>query len=93
VDKVTVKGQTRSESVFTAKLSLTDKEKQGWAHHNAGTRVYYERNFKKAKQHFQAVQKFLPKDYLSLMYIDRCDRYIKSPPPQDWNGTEVLTSK
>lgn len=93
VDKVQVKGKTQGENVYTAKLKLTEREKQGWAHHNAGTRIYYERNFRKAKQHFQAVRKILPGDYLAGMYLERCERYLKNPPPPDWNGTEVLTSK
>ena len=93
VDKVVVKGKTQGESVYTTKLKLSDREKQGWAHHNAGTRLYYGRQFEKARLHFLAAQKFLPDDYLSAMYLERCERYIASPPPKDWNGTEVLTSK
>ena len=93
VDKVVVKGKTMGESVYTTKLKLSDREKQGWAHHNAGAKLYYARHFEKARLHFLAAQKFLPNDYLSAMYLERCDRYIASPPPKDWNGTEVLTSK
>ncbi len=93
VDKVQVKGKTMGESVYTGKISLTEREKQGWAYHNAGIKVYYDRKFKKASQYFQAVQKSLPGDFLAEMYLERCSRYIKSPPSADWNGTEVMTSK
>jgi class 3 adenylate cyclase len=93
VDKVVVKGKTQGESVYTTKLKLSDREKQGWAHHNAGTKLYYGRHFEKARLHFLAAQKFLPNDHLAAMYLERCERYIASPPPKDWNGTEVLTSK
>jgi len=93
VDKVQVKGKTMGESVYTSRLTLTEGEKQGWAYHNAGIKVYYKRNFKKAKTYFQAAQKCIPGDFLSQMYIERCDRYIDSPPGADWNGVEILTSK
>ena len=93
VDKVQVKGKTMGESVYTGSLELNENEKKAWAYHNAGLKVYYQRNFIKAKQYFQAVQKHLPKDYLAGMYIERCDRYIGSPPPRDWNGVEIMTSK
>ena len=93
VDKVQVKGKTMGESVYTAKQSLSEKEKQGWAYHNAGIKVYYARNFEKARHYFQAVRKALPGDYLAEMYLERCERYIKTPPPKDWNGTEIMTSK
>ncbi|MBT6326531.1 MAG: adenylate/guanylate cyclase domain-containing protein, partial [Bdellovibrionales bacterium] len=29
----------------------------------------------------------------SLIYIDRCEEYIKNPPPADWDGIYTLTSK
>ena len=29
----------------------------------------------------------------SLVYIDRCEEYKKNPPPADWDGVYVLTSK
>ena len=93
VDKVMVKGKTMGESVFTTQRELTEEEKKGWAHHNEGSSLYYNRNFQKAYQHFMAVQQYLPEDYLSTMYMERCKRYIKNPPPPDWNGTEVLASK
>jgi class 3 adenylate cyclase/HAMP domain-containing protein len=93
VDKVQVKGKTQGESIYTASVKLTDREKKGWAYHNAGTKLFYNRDFKKAAKYFQAVKKLLPDDYLSEIFNDRTVRYLNSPPPEDWNGTEVMTSK
>lgn len=93
VDKVVVKGKTMGENVFTTKLKLTEKEKRGWACHNAGAKLYYQRNFHKAQQQFMEVQQLLPGDFLSNMYLKRCQRYRQEPPPPNWNGTEALTTK
>lgn len=93
VDKVQVKGKTQGESIYTASVNITDREKKGWAYHNAGAKLFYSTDFKKAYKYFQAVEKLMPDDYLAEVFRERCIKYIKSPPPADWNGTEVLTSK
>ena len=34
-----------------------------------------------------------PSDYVSQMYIDRCEHLKNSPPREDWNGVWVMQSK
>ena len=29
----------------------------------------------------------------SITYVDRCERYQKDPPPDDWDGVETMTEK
>ncbi len=35
----------------------------------------------------------MPEDYPSQMYIERSRSYQTAPPPDDWNGSVVLTTK
>jgi len=93
VDKVVVKGKTKGENIYTARRSLSTKERKAWDFHHLGLRSYYRRNFEKALRYFEGVKKLLPEDKLAFIYIERCKGYIENPPPKDWNGTEVLTSK
>ncbi|RKX88077.1 MAG: adenylate/guanylate cyclase domain-containing protein [Spirochaetes bacterium] len=93
LDIVQVKGKTKGESIFTAKQSISPREEKGWAYHEAAMKLYYKREFKRAAKYFMAVQKLIPNDYIAGMYIDRCKKYLKTPPPADWNGIEILTSK
>ncbi|MDC7125040.1 MAG: adenylate/guanylate cyclase domain-containing protein [Spirochaetales bacterium] len=93
VDKVQVKGQTRGESIYSPALTLTKEQRIGWHHHNKGASYYYRQNFRKAGRYFTEVLKYLPGDYLAETFIQRCKNYIKSPPPVDWNGVEILKSK
>lgn len=93
VDKVVVKGKTKGENIYTAQRKLSLREKKAWGYHHAGLKHYYARRFQHALKHFAAVKKFLPDDFLADMYIERSRSYIKNPPPADWNGIEVLTSK
>ena len=93
IDKVVVKGKTQGESIYTAKKVLTPAEKKAWAYHNAGMKLYYKMQFKRAAKYFLAVRKLLPGDHVAGISLDRCRKYIKHNPGKDWNGLEVLTSK
>lgn len=93
VDKVVVKGKTKGENIYTAVRKLTPRQKKAWNFYHTGLKHYYQRNFDQAIKYFAGVKKLLPDDYLAEMCIKRCRKYIKSPPPPDWIGVEVLTSK
>lgn len=93
VDKVQVKGKTQGESIYTATLKLSDAQKKGWSYYNAGARLFYNKDFGKAAKYFMAAVKIMPDDYLSGFFVERCKRYIENPPPEDWNGVEIMTSK
>ncbi len=93
VDKVVVKGKTQGEKIFTAVRKLSTRQKKAWDIHHAALKSYYARDFEKASSYFENVDKLLSGDYLSKLYIERCEHYQKSPPTPDWNGTEILTSK
>ncbi len=93
VDKVQVKGKTQGESIYTASTSLSDREKKAWAYHNAGARLFYSRDFKKAIKYFGAAMSIDHDDYLSNMFMERSRRYMTTPPPDDWTGVEIMTTK
>jgi adenylate cyclase len=93
LDKVAVFGKTQGERIFTAKERLDERERKGWKYHEAGLRLYYRRDFRKAAAYFQEVQKYIPGDVVSAQLFDRCKIYVKSPPPADWTGVYVLTEK
>jgi len=61
--------------------------------YNKGLEKYKERNFEEAIPFFQQVLSQLPNDGPSQLYADRCQLYIKEPPPDDWDGVFVMTTK
>lgn len=93
IDKVVVKGKTQGEKIYTARLMLQEREKQAWRHHHNGLKLYYTKNFAKAKQFFDAAVKLLGEDYVATEFMARCDRYLTTPPPADWDGQEIITQK
>ena len=93
LDVVAVAGKTKGVKIYTASNTLTEKEEKAWAVHNRGMTLYYRRNFTEAAKHFMAVYKEFPEDLNSKMMIERCKKYITSPPAPDWEGVEVMQSK
>jgi len=94
LDKVVVKGKTQGECIYTAQKSLTEAERVGWATWHSGLASYYARDFLAARSLFREVSdRWLPGDYLSTEFIERCDQWLKTPPPSDWTGLEVMHEK
>jgi len=93
VDKVVVKGKTTGENIYTAELKPNTRQKKAWTYYHTGLQYYYKQKFQNALRYFLATKKLLGDDYLADLYIERSRKYIKTPPPSDWKGLEVLTNK
>lgn len=96
LDTIAVKGKKQGVDIYTV-LGLNDH----FAHvdfrtdHNKMLALYRQANFKAAIKVAKELQKSAHKDmsaYYSMM-IERCEDYIKNPPPKDWDGIYRATSK
>ena len=61
--------------------------------YNKGLENYKRGDFKSALSFFQQALETQPDDGPSQMYVERCNEYIKSPPPEDWDGVYVMKTK
>ena len=93
LDTVAVKGRSKGVKIYTAQRRLDAREKESWGLHNMGMAEYYDRSFSRAARYFTDVLKIFPKDMVAQMLLDRCLAYGKNPPPQGWDGVEVMTHK
>ena len=93
LDTVAVKGKTKGVKIYTSKKSLQDDEAKAWAIHNQGMAFYYNRDFTAAAKRFEAVLAILNGDFNAEELLKRCRAYAVSPPPPNWDGVEVMTSK
>jgi class 3 adenylate cyclase/HAMP domain-containing protein len=93
LDTVAVKGKTRGVKIFTVRRSLKPEEERVWSLHNEGMELYYARKFKEAEQKFKAVLEIDPEDFNARQLLDRCVVYAKDPPPEGWDGVEVMKTK
>ncbi len=93
VDTVAVKGRKGGLRIYTAKRALTEVERDAWVMHNQAMDRYFSRDFADAARGFEQAAQSLPGDELCTMMIDRCRRYQEVPPPDEWDGVEVMTTK
>jgi class 3 adenylate cyclase/HAMP domain-containing protein len=93
LDTVAVKGKTKGVEIFAVRKSLTDLEKRAWETHNTAMKLYYERNFQKAGALFKEIREILGQDHIATLLLRRCLDHIKQPPPENWDGVEVIEVK
>jgi hypothetical protein len=55
--------------------------------------LYYARAFEDAAKKFLEVLELLPKDFNAQSLLDRCVDYAKDPPPEGWDGVEIMKTK
>ncbi|GHV86402.1 hypothetical protein AGMMS50230_20100 [Spirochaetia bacterium] len=93
LDTVAVKGKTRGVKIYTVSRNLGAGEERAWAIHNNAMESYYKRNFTEAAAQFEAVLSLLPNDFNAQNLLDRCRSYSTEPPPENWDGVEVMKTK
>ncbi len=96
LDLLRVKGKKLPIKVFelvSKKGGLTEEQKKAFAIYDSALELYRKRDFKSALSKFGQVTEILPKDGPSETYSGRCNDYLKTPPPADWDGVFVMTTK
>ena len=58
-----------------------------------GINFYLEQKWDDAIESFNVALKNIPDDGPSKIYIERCENYKVSPPPEDWDGVFTMTTK
>ncbi|MBM65766.1 MAG: adenylate/guanylate cyclase domain-containing protein [Myxococcales bacterium] len=58
-----------------------------------GMDCYKERLWDDARQAFKQSLDLNPADKVSELYLDRCQTFMQSPPPDDWDGVWVMKTK
>jgi len=56
-------------------------------------KAYEDRDFKGAKKIFGDIYREDGEDAAAKLYIERCEKFIASPPPEEWDGVDNLTEK
>ncbi|MDR2314432.1 MAG: adenylate/guanylate cyclase domain-containing protein [Spirochaetaceae bacterium] len=93
LDTVAVKGKTRGVKIYTVRRRLDEAEARGWAAHNEGMELYYNRAFTGAAEKFERALALLPGDHNAQSLLERSRDYAVNPPPENWDGVEVMKTK
>jgi class 3 adenylate cyclase/HAMP domain-containing protein len=75
--------------IYTARRTLSPEEKEAWGLHNLGMAEYHDRSFTKAADYFRDAARALPGDTLAAMFLERSERFARTPPPEGWAGVDV----
>jgi adenylate cyclase len=96
LDFIRVEGKSQPIGVYELagrKNVLSPEKRQGFLAFADALRLYRERRFKEAMSEFLRVATLIPEDKPAAVYFKRCEQFMNVPPPKDWDGVFVMTSK
>jgi adenylate cyclase len=97
LDKIIVKGKTQPVSIYElvglSSDPIPEQKQRVIEHYQKGRELYLNRDFAIAMGEFAQVLKIDPNDKAADMHLDRCQHWLKSTPPDDWDGVWTLTEK
>jgi class 3 adenylate cyclase/DNA-binding NarL/FixJ family response regulator len=82
--------QTRIDTIRVPSLLI---EKELLINYNKGLQLFYMKEFKPAQEYFSRALEINSGDYLSQLYLERSDEYLKAPPAENWDGVVTLLEK
>ncbi|MFO7768374.1 MAG: adenylate/guanylate cyclase domain-containing protein [bacterium] len=97
LDLIRVKGKTRPVRIYevleTAGRGIPAGRENLVERFEAGLGYYRGREFAEARDIFADILEMDPDDGPSQRYLERSQRYIETPPPEDWDGVFTMTTK
>ncbi len=97
VDLIQVKGKTHPVKIHEIldhyDVASFPALEQVIGRFNEGVAAYRHRDFSAGLAAFSEVLGLHPGDQLARLYVERCRKFITAPPPPDWDGVWVMTSK
>lgn len=97
LDVIQVKGKEIPVKIYeliAAKGGTSIEQIELIGAYNKALSLYFQRDFAGALRELRDfVLTRWPDDYLAKIYADRCEEFIKNPPPADWNFVQKMESK
>jgi adenylate cyclase len=97
LDLIQVKGKTEPVKVWellgTNDMVMSSYQEQSLEIYHEGLRLYRDRNWQEAIAYFQQAKQLDPGCHVAEIYEQRANLYQLNPPPAEWNGVFVMTTK
>lgn len=97
LDRITVKGRNEPVTVFELLCSRdhpqADETERFLERYSVGLASYHTRRWTEGLSAFGGALQLRPDDYTTQLHIKRIQAYQVTPPPDNWNGVFILTSK
>ncbi len=96
LDLVQVKGKTKAVKIFEVIPNWNP-----WAREDAllerfidaYERKYLQKRFSEAQSQFEEILKSIPEDKASIRLLKKTQEFLKNPPPEQWDGVSIFTTK
>jgi len=72
---------------------ITEEKKKALEHFAEGRKLYKLMKFAEAHGAFARALEACPSDGPSREYLRRCDEFLKTPPPDEWDGIYEMKTK
>jgi adenylate cyclase len=97
LDLIQVKGKTEPIKVYEllglSDLQLTPEQREAMELYQEGLKLYRSRKWDEAIAYMNQAFQLDPTCYVAQVYAQRAALYQLNPPPEDWNGVFVMTTK
>jgi adenylate cyclase len=93
LDKIRVVGKQTAVTIYELIGSLAEPEDNWGERFEEALQLYRTRRWEEAENCFIALLNEKPDDMPSLIYLERCEYYIKKPPSDAWDGVIDRTDK
>ncbi|HLH30856.1 MAG TPA: GAF domain-containing protein [Terriglobia bacterium] len=97
IDRVVVQGKTQPVGLFEILDYHSDETFPNIMEvlnaFRYGVKCYRDRRWDDAMKSFREALELNPSDFLSQMYLERCEHLKQSPPPELWDGVFVMKTK
>ena len=93
LDKVRVAGKTEAVTVYellALKGELPEEKRETVEHYHEALRLYRQKSFYEASVVLEARLAKDPRDGPTAALLERCQKYMKTPPPPSWDGVASL---
>jgi adenylate cyclase len=96
LDIVRVVGKSEAVPIYELlgpKGGIPDRIYEMLAVYNQGRDHFLNRDWKLARNFFKQALRIVPDDGPSMVFVKRCEEFMKNPPPRNWDGVYVLKGK
>ena len=96
LDLVAVKGKAQPVRIYELvgrATEVPEERRQLIQAFSQGLKAYQVQDWERARKVFGQVDAHFPGDGPTQVFVDRVDALKKNPPPKDWNGVFVMTTK
>jgi len=97
LDLIRVKGKSRPVHIYevfeTVEKGIPAGRASMLERFEMGLQFFRDRRFEDALELFSDIHEMDPDDGPAALYVRRCQQYVEPPPPDDWDGVFIMTTK